>query len=97
VTLDGVHSPEFDTGLDIYFCDPHNQCRRGVDGNTNGLLRQSFPKGTDLSQHSREDLTEGAVALNGRPRKTLDWKTLAEEMNHQLLSARLTVCVASTP
>jgi IS30 family transposase len=72
------------TGLPVYFCDPQSPWQRGSNENTNGLLRQYFPRGTDLARHDAEDLAAVAAALNGRPRKTLGWRTPAEALNEYL-------------
>lgn len=84
-----------DTGLDIYFCDPQSPWQRGSNENTNGLLRQYFPKGTDLSQHGADELSAVAHALNSRPRKTLGYRTPAEALDG-LLKSDMIESVAAT-
>lgn len=75
------------TDMDVYFCDPASPWQRGSNENTNGLLRQYFPKGTDLNAYGPEDLEHVAQELNARPRKTLDWDTPAERLRDLLIAS----------
>ena len=77
-----------ESGVSVFFADPHSPWQRGTNENTNGLLRQYFPKGTDLSRWSAQEIQSVANTLNARPRKTLGWKTPAEALNDYLKSAQ---------
>jgi len=77
---------KIDAGIDVYFCDPHSPWQRPSNENTNGLLRQYFPKGTDLCRWTQRELQAVVATLNTRPRKALDWRTPAEVYQEQLTS-----------
>ena len=85
-----------ESGVKVFFADPHSPWQRGTNENTNGLLRQYFPKGTDMSRYGERELDAVAATLNGRPRKTLGWKTPAEALDYLLSDAQPTG-VATTP
>lgn len=94
--LAGHAQLKIDAGVAVYFCDPHSPWQRPSNENTNGLLRQYFPKGTDLTRWSAQEVQAVAITLNGRPRKSLGWRTPAEVFADQLSSSEQ-AGVASTP
>ena len=84
----GLNRSAIESGVRVFFADPRSPWQRGTNENTNGLLRQYFPKGTDLSRWSEQEIQAVARTLNNRPRKTLGWKTPAETLNEYLKSVR---------
>jgi transposase, IS30 family len=87
---------KIEAGLQVYFCDPQSPWQRATNENTNGLLRQYFPRGTDLSVHSADEIAAVAIALNTRPCKTLEWRTPAETLDELLRSTnKLPVAMAA--
>ena len=80
----GMAQLAVDTGVQVYFCDPKSPWQRGSNENTNDLLRQYFPNGTDMTQLTQADLDEAAHSLNGRPRQTLDWMTPSDKLAEAL-------------
>ena len=81
---------KIDTGIAVYFADPHSPWQRAMNENTNGLLRQYFPKGTDLARWTADDLAAVENTIDSRPRKILDWRTPAESLDHELRSIQQT-------
>ena len=79
--------------IDVWFCDPHAPWQRGSNENTNGLLRQFMPKGSDLGNLSQTWLNDVANLMNNPPRKTLGWKTPAEAMAHEIAAFKSTVAL----
>jgi IS30 family transposase len=73
-----------ETGVTVYFCDPHSPWQRGSNENTNGLLRQYFPKRTEIAHYSQADLDAVAAQLNGRPRQTLGWRSPSQALDEAL-------------
>ena len=86
----------FATGLQIYFCDPASPWQRGSNENTNGLLRQYFPKGGSVNEYTQDDLDVVAAEMNSRPRKTLGWETPAMALEKLLSEVSPTASVATT-